>query len=131
MSKIKTADIAKEFVVMSPAKTATTALFTPTVYEQLDADYDQFKDHELISAYSFSSDWPCWEIHPAGDEVVILTQGEVTFVVDIDGEHHSVHLDQPGTYVIVPRNTWHTARTRVPTQMIFITPGEGTENKPI
>lgn len=131
MSKIKTADIAKEFVVMGPTQTATTALFTPTVYQQLDADYNQFKDHQLISAYTFSSDWPTWEIHPAGDEVVILMQGAVTFIVDIDGEHHSVYLDQPGTYVIVPRNTWHTAKIQVPTQMLFITPGEGTENKPI
>jgi hypothetical protein len=29
--------------------------------------------------------------------------------------------------VVVPRNTWHTARVSGTTRMLFITPGEGTE----
>ena len=40
-------------------------------------------------------------------------------------------LRDPGSYVVVPKGTWHTARTSVPTRMLFMTPGEGTENKPV
>ena len=40
-----------------------------------------------------------------------------------------VTLSEPGYYVIVPRGVWHTARVREPTQMLFVTPGEGTENR--
>ena len=34
-------------------------------------------------------------------------------------------------HVVVPKGTWHTARTSVPTKMLFVTPGQGTENKPV
>jgi hypothetical protein len=42
-----------------------------------------------------------------------------------------IHLRESGSFAIVPRETWHTARTSVPTRMLFVTPGEGTENKPL
>ena len=41
----------------------------------------------------------------------------------------SVSLSEPGHFVIVPRGTWHTARVNTEAQMMFITPGEGTENR--
>jgi len=41
-----------------------------------------------------------------------------------------VSLNQVGEYVLVPKNTWHTAKVRKPSRMLFITPGEGTENRP-
>ena len=43
------------------------------------------------------------------------------------GDEH-VELTETDAYVIVPRNTWHTAKVTTPTRMLFITPGEGTEN---
>jgi quercetin dioxygenase-like cupin family protein len=42
-----------------------------------------------------------------------------------------VHLAKPGSYVLVPTNTWHTARTDVATTMLFLTPGLGTEHRPV
>ena len=44
-----------------------------------------------------------------------------------DGEQ-TVRLNTPGSFVIVPKGTWHTAKTSTPTSMLFVTPGEGTEN---
>jgi hypothetical protein len=40
-------------------------------------------------------------------------------------------LRDAGSYVVVPKGVWHTARTSVATRMLFVTPGEGTENRPI
>jgi len=37
----------------------------------------------------------------------------------------------PGIYEQLDRGTWHTARTSVSTTMLFVTPGEGTENRPV
>jgi hypothetical protein len=51
-------------------------------------------------------------------------------VLDRNGVEETVSLLHPGSFVIVPKATWHTARTSVPTQMLFVTPGAGTENKP-
>jgi hypothetical protein len=36
----------------------------------------------------------------------------------------------PGMAVINPRNVWHTADVHEPSQLLFITPGRGTENRP-
>jgi hypothetical protein len=31
----------------------------------------------------------------------------------------------------VPRGTWHTTKVHAPSSMLFITPGEGTQNRPL
>ena len=41
----------------------------------------------------------------------------------------SVTLDEAGTYVVVPRDIWHTVKVSEPTRMLFLTPGEGTQNE--
>jgi mannose-6-phosphate isomerase-like protein (cupin superfamily) len=68
---------------------------------------------------------------PVGDELVCLLSGSVTMVFERAGEEDAIELQRPGEYVLVPKGTWHTARTTIPTNMLFITPGEGTENKPV
>ena len=103
--------------------------YSPTFYEELDRDFDGFHGHWLVQKFEFSSDWPTWEIHPHGDEIVTLMSGKATFVLrQSDGSDETVTVDEPGMTIVVPRNTWHTARTDTPCAMLFITPGEGTMN---
>jgi mannose-6-phosphate isomerase-like protein (cupin superfamily) len=86
--------------------------------------------HEfLVTEHTFDSDWTMWERHPHGDEIVCLLDGSVTFVLEQDQGLQTIELDQSGAYVIVPRGTWHTARTNGPCRMLFITAGEGTEHR--
>jgi oxalate decarboxylase/phosphoglucose isomerase-like protein (cupin superfamily) len=68
-------------------------------------------------------------MHPAGDEVVVLLSGAAEMVLDRGDGKETVSLRQPGSFVIVPKGTWHTARIAEPTSMLFVTPGEGTQNK--
>jgi quercetin dioxygenase-like cupin family protein len=70
-----------------------------------------------------------WEMHPNGDEIVCLLSGVVTFILDQDNEHHEMTVNKPGDYVVVPKGTWHTAKTTVESTMLFITAGEGTEHR--
>lgn len=84
----------------------------------------------LVSAYTFTEDWSSWEKHPAGEEFVCLLEGDVEFVLEQDGSATRVALNRSGSYILVPANTWHTAKIRKPSKMLFITPGEGTEHKP-
>ncbi|MDN3638833.1 cupin domain-containing protein [Simiduia curdlanivorans] len=100
----------------------------PGMYEALDRNFDQFKDHLLVSAYDFSEPWGSWERHPAGDEIVILLSGRVEFVLRRDEGDDSVSLDQNGDYLVIPQGIWHTAKTAEPSRLLFITPGEGTEH---
>jgi mannose-6-phosphate isomerase-like protein (cupin superfamily) len=119
------------FAVLQPDQSVVPVPVTPTLYEELDRRFEAFKGRTLVSCYSFESDWPSWERHPAGDEIVCLLSGEARMVLQRAGGEEAVLLREPGSYVVVPKGTWHTARIAVPTRMLFITPGEGTENKPL
>ncbi len=121
-------NIADTFVVLTPAKVAHTVENTPAVYQNLERDFGSFRGHELIALHEFREDWPSWEVHPNGDETVVLLSGSATFIVQWDETDHHIALGEPGDAVIVPRGAWHTARIAEPTRMLFITPGEGTLN---
>ena len=114
------------FVVLHPDQSATPIEFTPTMFEELNRRFDGFEGRMLVSCFAFDSDWAEWERHPAGDEIVYLLAGRVRFL--FEGER-AIELRQPGEFAIVPKGTWHTAKTTVATKMLFVTPGAGTEHK--
>lgn len=89
-----------------------------------------FRHEYLVTTFGYDRDWATWEMHPHGDEVVVLLEGRATFVLELDGDERLVTLDRSGAYVIVPRGTWHTARTATPCRMLFITAGESTQHRP-
>ena len=89
-----------------------------------------FHHEYLVTMHGFTADWPNWEQHPNGDEIVCLLEGRVTMVLEQDGRERLVELSETGGYVLVSRGTWHTARTRTPCRMLFITAGEGTKHRP-
>jgi mannose-6-phosphate isomerase-like protein (cupin superfamily) len=122
-------DLASTFVVLQPDKSAVPVTVTPTIWDELDRRFDGFKGRVLVSCFSFDSDWDTWEMHPAGDELVCLLSGRASF--EFEGRGTLAELSVPGSFVIVPRGTWHTAHTGVPTKMLFVTPGEGTKNKAV
>ena len=116
-------------VVIGPDQSAVTVPVTPTLYQDLDRDFDGFKGRSLVGQHLFTGDWPSWEIHPAGDEMVILVSGKARMVLDESSGHRTVDLAAPGDFVLVPKGTWHTAHISTPTRLLFITPGQGTENR--
>ena len=124
-------DLLSTFAVLQPDQSVVPVAVTPTIYEELDQRFEGFRGRTLVSCYRFEKDWPSWERHPAGDELVCLLSGAATLVFARDAGAESVVLDKPGTCVLVPKGTWHTARIRVPTTMLFITPGEGTQNRAV
>jgi mannose-6-phosphate isomerase-like protein (cupin superfamily) len=115
-------------VVLGPDASASPRPFTDDFYEALDRDFDGFAGHVLFSQYRFTEAWPSWEMHPKGDEIVCLIEGDVDFILRTEEGDRVMRLDRPGSYVVVPRGTWHTAQPRRPTVMTFLTPGEGTQH---
>lgn len=84
----------------------------------------------LVSYFRFTEDWASWEMHPAGDEVVLCLNGAMTIHQDhADGRTETVLLG-PGDYAINPAGTWHTADIAGEATALFITAGEGTQHKP-
>ena len=124
-------DLASTFVVIEPDQSAVAVAVTPEIFQALERDFDRFKGRMLVSSYVFSENWSMWEMHPAGDELVCLLSGDVTLVLDRHGAKEKRHLRKPGEFVIIPKGTWHTARTQASTKMLFLTPGEGTDHRPV
>jgi quercetin dioxygenase-like cupin family protein len=83
----------------------------------------------LVQLYSFSESWTSWERHPAGDEAVICTSGEITLIQELPGGPLKVTL-RAGDYAINPPGVWHTADVAGPATALFITAGRGTEHRP-
>jgi mannose-6-phosphate isomerase-like protein (cupin superfamily) len=88
-----------------------------------------FHNEFLIACGSCDADWPTWEMHPNGDEIVCLLSGAVTFVLQEAQGTQTIDLNQSGQYVVVRKGIWHAARTRGPCRLLFITPGEGTQHR--
>jgi len=123
--------------------TSTFIRLTPNASAELlpvDADFwprlsagvlGDFHNEYLVSCYTFDSDWTSWEMHPAGDEVVCLLAGEVTFVLEQGSGQVEHALRSAGEFLLVPKGTWHTAKVRARAHMLFITAGENTQHRDI
>jgi mannose-6-phosphate isomerase-like protein (cupin superfamily) len=84
----------------------------------------------LVCVVPQEKTWDSWERHPSGEELVVLLSGRIDLVQELDGDEHVVEL-RPGQAVINPAGVWHTARVHEPGIGLFITPGKGTEAKPL
>jgi mannose-6-phosphate isomerase-like protein (cupin superfamily) len=82
----------------------------------------------LVSLHHFTTDWDGWEMHPAGDEVVICIAGAATLIQDADGQERRIAL-APGEHAINPPGVWHTADIADHASLIFITVGAGTQTR--
>ncbi|HEX6956600.1 MAG TPA: hypothetical protein VF194_01315 [Ferrovibrio sp.] len=83
----------------------------------------------LVSLFSFSESWTRWEQHPAGDEAVICTAGEITLIQELPDGPRKITL-RPGEYAVNPPGVWHTADVADHATAVFITAGRGTEHRP-
>ncbi len=129
MDEIISADIRSSFVVVNKVLLADVVSVTDTIWSDLDEKFGDFAGHSLIASFSFDDDWPTWEVHPEGDEFTCLLSGDADMILDTDEGEQRVRLNAPGSFVIVPKGTWHTAKVHAPTSMLFVTPGQGTGNR--
>jgi quercetin dioxygenase-like cupin family protein len=91
---------------------------------------DDGAEGRLVSQYTFTEDWPGWEMHPLGEEVVICIDGAMALTQEFpDGTRATLHLEA-GDYAINPRGVWHIADIAKRATAIFITAGEGTRHRP-
>lgn len=83
----------------------------------------------LVAAFVSTEDWANWEIHPGGDEVIILLEGRMTMVLDEPGGERRVAM-APGSTCIVPKGVWHTAKVAEASRFLALTYGAGTDHRP-
>ena len=84
----------------------------------------------LVSQFTFTESWDSWEMHPAGDELVLCLDGAITLVREhADGTSDTVMLTA-GRYAINPEACWHTTDVAGSASCLFITAGLGTDGRP-
>jgi mannose-6-phosphate isomerase-like protein (cupin superfamily) len=127
-----TYELGTTFVHLGNDRRTVPLEVTPTFWQDLvGGSLGKLGNGRLVSSFAFDAPWDSWEKHPSGDEIVCLLQGSVEMTLEHEGGRREVlSMSKAGEFVIVPRGTWHTARTRVPTRMLFITDGEGTTHRP-
>ena len=85
----------------------------------------------LMAAFHVGEDAPHWEMHPHGEELVILQSGSVDFVLEAPEGERIVELRPAARCCLVPRGLWHRFVVREPGELLFITHGEGTQHRPL
>ena len=104
----------------------------PRFWERLQAgELGDFHNEYLVSTHTAATDWKVWEVHPNGDEMVCLLAGKATFILEREDGNKSVALTGLGSFLVIPRDTWHTVTIEEEATILFITAGEGTRHRPV
>jgi mannose-6-phosphate isomerase-like protein (cupin superfamily) len=131
-SKQRTLNGESTYVALAPSGAAETLPVDQNFWSDLFAHkYPVLDDGRLVALFQMSGNSANWEMHPAGEELVYLLSGSVDFVLDQAGSRSTVALRRTGDFVLVPRAIWHMAKALEPSSMLFITPGRGTEHRPV
>jgi len=124
----KSFDLASAYVNLRPDDSASILKVGPRFWATIDKRTD-LDDGRLMGTTPQKKDWPHWERHPAGDEILTLLSGELVMVLETPRGNRRVPLKAGQTFV-VPKGLWHRAEVRKKGVLMFITPGAGTEHRP-
>jgi mannose-6-phosphate isomerase-like protein (cupin superfamily) len=70
------------------------------------------------------------EMHPDGDEVLVMTSGCVDVVLELPDGTRTVRVG-PGQALVVPAGVWHLISCVEPGELLNITPGPRGEHRPL
>ena len=82
----------------------------------------------LVSRSTHDGDWPNWERHPNGDEVLTCLSGAMRFDIEhANGSQETVALEA-GQTLVMPAGAWHRGLGG-PAEILAITAGRGTDHR--
>ncbi len=84
----------------------------------------------LVGVYAMTADWPHWEMHPGGAEILTMLEGRMELELD-DGRRVWRERLEPGLTVVVPPGAWHRGLVSEPGRLLGITYGDGTRHRPV
>jgi mannose-6-phosphate isomerase-like protein (cupin superfamily) len=124
-----TFDFDETYVQLEDGPRALTHEVGDDFWSQI-ANRTDLHNGRLICLCEFDTDWPSWEMHPAGDEIVYLLSGAIDLILDETGGERTVEL-RGRSACIVPRGIWHRAIVHTPSSVLHITRGDGTQHRPV
>jgi mannose-6-phosphate isomerase-like protein (cupin superfamily) len=90
-------------------------------------DRTELHTGRLVMAFPMVEHWDGWEMHPGGDEIILVTEGAVRIHTDPGRSPVEVHAPH---HVVMPAGTWHTMDVIEPARIVTITWGAGTSHRP-
>ena len=91
----------------------------------------EFHTGHILSVFSYATTWDYQERHPDGDELAVVLEGDIDFLLDTGIGEMPMRLPR-GSTCIVPTGAWHRVAVREPSTILFITPVPArTEHRPI
>ena len=123
-------DLRRTYVHLAPSGAATRVEVDDQFWATI-ATRTELHDGYLVTRARTTADWPHWEMHPEGEELVVLLSGAVTLVLDDGTREWTVELRPGAGTWINPRGVWHRAIVHEPSEMLFATAGRGTLHRPI
>jgi mannose-6-phosphate isomerase-like protein (cupin superfamily) len=121
-------DLAEQFVHLASDGGARCVL-VDSIRSQADSR-EELSGGRLMGAIRMTKDPDHWEMHPDGDELIILLSGSMDVILREVDKHKVVSLRDSGV-CIVPRSTWHRQAVLSPCEFIFVTPAKGTQLQPL
>ncbi|MFO0574990.1 MAG: cupin domain-containing protein [Polyangia bacterium] len=121
-------DLKSTYVHLSDGPAAVEVPVGPDFWERIGSRAD-LQSGRLVTRFRQTADWPHWELHPAGEEVLHLISGALELVLEKPGGERSVMLRAGDTF-IVPRGTWHRGIVHEAGELLGITYGAGTQHRP-
>jgi hypothetical protein len=118
------------YVHLSEDGLATTLPGGDAFWGLPDSEIESYGSGWLVAEFEFTADWPNWEMHPGGDEIVYLLQGALEIHLEQEAGLSKIALSGSGV-LIIPQGIWHTAKVHAPSRMLHITRGAGTQTRPV
>ena len=99
----------------------------PDFWERID-ERPELHEGRLLTFFHLGPGNVHWEMHPAGDEILILVSGTTAIVLEEGKARRRIQL-RAGEAFIVPRGVWHAFEVSEPGDLLAITPGADTEHR--
>ena len=122
-------DLVDTYVHLPDGPAATPVEVSEDFWAQIDSRTD-LHDGRLVCIFHMTEDWTIWEMHPAGDEIVLLLSGAIDVVLEEREGERVVEL-RGRAGCVVPRGVWHRANIHAPSDVLHVTRGAGTQHRPV
>lgn len=120
-------DLRSTYIHLSPDGRADAQMIDPDFWA--DIEDSVFANGRMMALFEMDNDWSTWEMHPEGEEVLMLVSGAMTLIFETPQGLARAPM-QPRDTLIVPRGIWHTADVSAPSHLLAVTHGAGTQNRP-
>ncbi len=125
---MKTYDATDTYVHLAEGPEVSVIPVTAEFWSTID-ERTELQTGRLVTATTVDTDWDTWEMHPDGDELIVVTEGRVRLHLD-DGTRTSDVTVAAPEFVVMPAGTWHTADSLGPARLLIVTWGAGTQHRP-